>query len=157
MPMPRIINAELTSVCKTWSLQTQRRLLLGLRLFSKLSCLTTSHSFAGSLTVPGSLCFHSGEAALGSVFSVLGEGTQATSIQLELPPLTPTKFTCKDAVARILASRSSSSATTDLLWQWMWSAHSCLPRLCCCCCCCGALPERAAPAHWVTLWQSLKT
>lgn len=46
-----------------------------------------------------------------------------------------------------------SSATTDLLLQWTWSAHSCLPRLCCC----GALPERAAPAHWVTLWQSLKT
>lgn len=46
-----------------------------------------------------------------------------------------------------------SSATTDLLLQWTWSAHSCLPRLCCS----GALPERAAPAHWVTLWQSLKT
>lgn len=111
-----------------------------------------SHSFARSITVPGSRVSIQGMLLLAASQPFMRAHRQhlcSWRSLLSPPPSSPAKTLWLSS----WLPRSSFSATTDLLLQWTWSAHSCLPRLCCC----RALPERAAPAHWVTLWQSLKT
>ena len=146
---PRIINSELMSVYKTRSLQTQKTAHTS--SFTVFKCFLSHHCVSPDILpilLLGPLL------SLVPVFPLRGRCSWQHLSHL-------CGHTCNVHVAGAPSShphqvhlqrrRGShpgfpglpSSATTDLLLQWTWSAHSCLPRLCCS----GALPERAAPAH----------
>ena len=80
--------------------------------------------------------------------SALYVGAEATSLQLELPPLKPPPppSPAKTLWLSSCLPGSSFSDLTDLLLPWTWSAHSCLPRLCCCeQRCQKGLPQKGLP------------
>lgn len=98
------------SVYKTRSLQTQKQLLLHLSLFSNVSCLTIAVcpdslpvlllgpllSLAPGFPFGGCCSWQHLSPLCGHTGNVYAAGTPSSS---------PTKFTCRDAVALILASQ----------------------------------------------------